>query len=603
MLVEAKKIGSVIKRLFTGSIREIFDEVFQNSQRSGAKNVAMVTDQETGTVTITDDGTGLSENAGTGDQFLPVITVARSAYADEKVLDQQIMGIGLFSLLSKDGVEKVEIASNNLELSIDTAAIWTGEDFWENWRECIKATDFGAGFRLTIKATAQIVKEIESVVNTGRTSTVYEIEPRSPARGYFDILRITLNGDAVDTSNPHNIDNFNLLIGECDFKGSRLLVGYNYNVYHSSVNWFGQIIKAARQGRFQYYLHVRQGTPLTPMSPTRRGIVDNELLADLHARVRELITDYVSNPENRKNISTGMLGEVAQLDSRYFQNDCPYFIGGKLAYNDNPESAEDFDGDASEVLAYAEHETVIDSRIMVANPHSEPEDTEYLDKIEGENGEIFYSYGYGISSFVPQIGQLVTMHNGNGSRLAKKYLFWRVGAPMGDDIFFGKGEYALADKKDAIPEAFAPVTCRENVIAFENPHNFDLDSCDELSVGIDGSLSSKIRFYEKEGFAVWDKHHDDYSYDEMHADFSQNLKASLNALFTDTVEESVINLYQIKHQFDIKQEDKVSAIFFTSNDDGTPRGIRVETESGIKTEKEWLGRRLATYEEQEKLAA
>jgi hypothetical protein len=100
---------------------------------------------------------------------------------------------------------------------------------------------------------------------------------RSPARGYHDLLNITINYMIVNTSVPEDTTPSIPLI-ETSYQNNRLVIGlYGKEGYLTQngirVNFFGQMIPVDQYSHFQAYLEVRQGRPVNPMSPSRRGII------------------------------------------------------------------------------------------------------------------------------------------------------------------------------------------------------------------------------------------------------------------------------------------------------------------------------------------
>ena len=597
MLIEEKKIGSVIKRLFTGNTTELLQEILQNAQRAGATVLEIETNIADGTVVFRDNGTGLADNAGTAEQFLPVLTIARSSYENAQVEMQNCMGIGFYSLLAKEGVSRVEIASHNLALDLETKSLWEqNTSFWDDWREEVTATDFAGGFRLTVAAETAIITEIEQILREESPKGKYQ-QFKSPARGYFDIMKITLNGAEVETTNPAKVDKYDLDIAELTFRGEKLTVGYNDTESASIVNWYGQNIPTRRISNFKYYLHVRAGTPLTPMSPTRNGIVADKLLEELEMVVRCVITAFVSDPDNRKYIKSQMIADLKRTDYKYFMHDCPYYTGARILYTESPASMQNFDEltsvEGSNVLTYEEHQMILEDGVYVSNPHASYGENHFFQTIDGGEDETFCRMNYGYSTFIPMIGDFYQMYNGNPARLSKRYLFWRVGEQLGERYFFGKGEYALGETGDIVPANFQPVTCEENVFAFDSAQNWDIGECRDLAVGISGGIKDKLMFFDVEAWALWDSENDEASYDEMFDRFQDNLAVEKNALFEDTIEEAVIDQYKIKDRLGLQISEDIKIIEFKRTPDGKPEGIRVQTIGGKTIERTWLSNRVA----------
>src|SRR5215467_407852 len=71
--------------------------------------------------------------------------------------------------------------------------------------------------------------------------------------------------------------------------------GQGYATQHGIwVNFFGQIIQVDHYSHFQAYLEVRQGRPVNPMSPSRRGVIKDEALNRLCDFIRDSLFEYFS---------------------------------------------------------------------------------------------------------------------------------------------------------------------------------------------------------------------------------------------------------------------------------------------------------------------
>ena len=100
-LINPMRLRLGIKRAFTGDINEILGELFQNSQRAGARNVRITTDDR-GFI-YQDDGRGLRDEA----DFEALIKLGESGWDERVEEEQQPMGLGIHSLLAHEEVESV----------------------------------------------------------------------------------------------------------------------------------------------------------------------------------------------------------------------------------------------------------------------------------------------------------------------------------------------------------------------------------------------------------------------------------------------------------------------------------------------------------------
>src|SRR2546430_240541 len=125
VLVNTDRIRSSIKRLFHNNIAEVLSEIFQNSQRAGAKNVQITITPDG--FSITDDGHGL---IGGIDGFHTLLTLAESAFDNPTIEDQDPMGVGIVSLITHDKVEEITFSSGKLQLTVNTAKWWHAKDYY-----------------------------------------------------------------------------------------------------------------------------------------------------------------------------------------------------------------------------------------------------------------------------------------------------------------------------------------------------------------------------------------------------------------------------------------------------------------------------------------
>src|SRR5260370_35181329 len=101
MVNEELLFSSIVKRLFTGNVREIVEELLQNAQRAGATCVDVTFPQED-TCLMIDNGHGLVNGI---EDLRAMLVLAESSYQDRTVFENQSpMGIGLYSLIAHDEV-------------------------------------------------------------------------------------------------------------------------------------------------------------------------------------------------------------------------------------------------------------------------------------------------------------------------------------------------------------------------------------------------------------------------------------------------------------------------------------------------------------------
>jgi hypothetical protein len=136
-LVNADRVRSSIRRLFTGEISEILGELLQNSQRARATDVTISTDAAG--FTYADNGHGL---LGGVSGFHTRLTIAESDFDNPTINDQNPMGLGIHALLAHEHISTVRFESDTLALTIDIVRWWAdqapttrpGSSAWRPWR-------------------------------------------------------------------------------------------------------------------------------------------------------------------------------------------------------------------------------------------------------------------------------------------------------------------------------------------------------------------------------------------------------------------------------------------------------------------------------------
>jgi hypothetical protein len=283
-LINPMRLRLGIKRAFTGDISEILGELFQNSQRAGARNVRITTDDR-GFI-YQDDGRGLRDEA----DFEALIKLGESGWDERVEEEQQPMGLGIHSLLAAEEVESITFASNLLSLTIAAKRWWASEAYAIRWRDNLKQISFPVpGLSVSVTCSNGLTESLIRVL-TGKGRLT-----RSPAQGYADLLDITLNNTAVNTKVPHTALPQVPLI-ETEYQNNRLVIGlHDKNGYPTttglSINWFGQMIEVSWQSHFNAYLEVRRGRPVNPMAPSRRGIVKDQALQALLDFIRDALAE------------------------------------------------------------------------------------------------------------------------------------------------------------------------------------------------------------------------------------------------------------------------------------------------------------------------
>lgn len=266
-LINIVKLRASIKRMFSNNIYEVLSELFQNSQRAGAKNVrisAAFTRLE-----YEDDGVGIKGKEG----LRTLLTLGGSGY-DQKVMeDQNPMGLGINALLTMEDVETVIIESGGVGINIDTKRWWDDETYWQGWEGLVYTPQDGLPpFKIKVQFKGvNAVNKLMQLTNRQMYQGVH-----MPGRGYEGILNITLNDQPIDTTVPSwYIDESNLIYSG-QYQGNKVIIKGN-DLGYIVVNWYGQLINTKLDGFF-VYLEVKEGRPLEPKAPVREGLIQDSKL-------------------------------------------------------------------------------------------------------------------------------------------------------------------------------------------------------------------------------------------------------------------------------------------------------------------------------------
>lgn len=540
MLVNPDRVRSSIRRLFDNSLAQIVGEILQNSQRSLATKVAITTTDD-GFI-IQDDGHGILNGV---DGFYTLLKIAESAFETPTLSDQDPMGLGICSLLAHDKVSLVTFASGKLSISIDTSRWWWDEPYYKTWRERLVSLDESVGgFRITASCHPDMIKELNKLF---LPSTYYsDSHPVIQGQGYYDILSITLNGNSVETGNP-SWTRISVPLVKTEYKGSSLEVGFagdarNSSELWSSVNFYGQIIPVQfRPGsRFKFYLHVRRGRPVNPLSPTRDGLIRDTAYTEFMQHVKDLIFAYLCDPANRASITPAMIEGLYSMDADRARRECPYIVAKELLPTAEIGSSDDIDecGEA-ELLTYDEAPEFL---------------APWLTVIEGDDTS---EAEYGLNSFLPMVGTAYTLKYGDEARLTVKKLWWRPGRAR-REFFVEPGEWAIAAGDEA-PKRWQPVTSLP-VYAFKWPDNWDVLNVEWLGA----ACADEVEFLRREAWAAFDPHNDDQEYDYIRDSYEGSLLALIMRLVGNCVPHDFT--HHSLHQFFSDRQARITCV--TYNYDG-----------------------------------
>lgn len=360
MVNEHMLFSSVVKRLFTGDVREILGELLQNAQRADATRVDVTFPHEDACL-ITDNGHGLVNGI---EDLRAMLVLAESSYQDTAVLENQSpMGIGIYSLIAHDEVKALEIESGDVCFLLDTHRWLVDTLYRESWQERIlprtrPEEDESQGFSLYIKATTAFVQKVRDLFALRVEDWHYYsiescLEHLNPACGYRDIMGVYVDGVEVVVDMPERIT--------LPYpKG--LARTYQGNAIHMSpfqasgsyrgcliINWYGQLIFDEHEDYgFQAYLVVREGKPVNPRAPTRAGLIKDEARAVLYRWIEDQIFAEVCG---REAPSPRLVKRLYELNRQRAEKECPFALVQQwlpLPKDYRAESHDDYTGEDNE---------------------------------------------------------------------------------------------------------------------------------------------------------------------------------------------------------------------------------------------------------------
>jgi hypothetical protein len=465
-MTNTSKLRSSLRRLWSGKIDEVLGELFQNSQRARATCVAIIT--STDGFTISDDGHGLLDGL---DGFWRLLRIAESAFNNPTIEAQDPMGLGIHALLAHGQVHEVTFTSGHLALAIDPARWWNEPEYYTTWSQRVQIMpEAVSGLHIAVRCTPKLVEALVAALKP--RDTYSRFRHLSPAQGYADLLRIDLNGQLVETRTPQWAVPQTVLL-RTTYRGSPLTIGGHFDDYtngggHGVINWYGQIVEARRMRAFGYYLHVRDGRPVNPRSPSRQGMVeDGELLA-LESFVEDAIFTLLADPNHRHALQPAFIRAAYALNEGRART-LPYLVAAPLTGIDRSESSFDaLEKHGQATIFTYDQALLLRGGLRVLTAERERYGSAAY---AGEWKSSWEDLAYGLDSFIPTLH--ATGHTphalicGDAARLRIADLHWRPGARRADE-FNEPGAWGLSWTTNAEPPQWQPVT-HAPVFAFTDP--------------------------------------------------------------------------------------------------------------------------------------
>jgi hypothetical protein len=334
-LVNETNIRQSIKRLFTNNAGEILGELLQNSQRAGAKNIAITTDADNNVVIIHDDGPGVDGIEG----LHALLKMAESRYEESVMANQHPMGLGIHALLAHSAVRSVCFKTQDLELLVDTNRWWNDPEYYSTWFERVSRGHTPVeGLSVSAFVTTDLFNNLVGELPLTKPS-VYTLSNnlngtarRWPTLGFEDLLAITLDGKPVCTDVPDQVFN-DKVVFRGTYQGSELVIMHG-NSYGSHINWYGQMVPISlgyQVGGFSFYLKVRDGRPLNLKSPVRSGVITDDAYVAFLSTVAGHIVDSCKDSKAiaAGDITPHMLASALNKWPEEMKG-CEYFVAKPL---------------------------------------------------------------------------------------------------------------------------------------------------------------------------------------------------------------------------------------------------------------------------------
>lgn len=329
-LVNVDQVFALILRSFDGKPDEILAELFQNSQRAQATAVSVdftytepTPETEAGAapegetlhqpwrthaqgasarrtytrMTYSDNGAGIQGPT----ELLALLCLGESAWDAEVERTQQPLGVGFYALIANDQVTRIALRSNYVAFELEPARWRHDSAYRTSWLERLRPLAAPApGFTLEVDASSELLAEYHRQC-AGADCIRYGFagSPPShchPALGYGDYFTLQVCGQPRPLRMPADVRCEDAPIA-VEYRGNTLRIAPSLDpAQHGklTLNWYGQLIALTLPyPHVRAYYHVRQGTPLTLLAPTRRGAVEDEAYSALLRQIVDAVFAHI----------------------------------------------------------------------------------------------------------------------------------------------------------------------------------------------------------------------------------------------------------------------------------------------------------------------
>ncbi len=521
-------------------------------------------DRNAQTVTVSDDGAGIAPDSSAWER---VLRMADSFYSNAAVEENQNpMGVGLLSLFALEQATSVSISSRGKTATIETNKLWNSEDYWASWTDLITETPyFVEGFEIIVKydepETINSYQQLAYKFEYALTKAGDGSGKHAAARGYAVILSIFLDGRAIDASLPAEcVPTGENLILDTVYQNNRLRIRQSAQIYSCSayINWYGQIIKL--DSNIPFLLEVSSGNPVTPLAPTRAGLVADRKLEDLRKFVENSLFAALADEQVAKRMKPAFVKNLYLRYSLRATTELPVCVVRRLttpATDSIINCYADFcDLGEEQVVSYREIETgqiaVFDSAVSYFLDEEKRSRCRYkfigdyqesLGAADDAKSDERPSAGWfaaheGLTSFAGILGgEIYELAAGNRQKLNVKRICWKPGKQI-TEFFCEPGEFAVVSVEDTPDKGdFRHIT--EQIFAFESAASRFIEDVEGLCVAIPLAASSALadeaaRWLRLCGRACFSPD-DDYDYDQQEQDFDDSISRLLLDLRGDVL--------------------------------------------------------------------
>jgi hypothetical protein len=577
-LINQDAARRVLRGMFNDSVPGVVAELLQNAQRAGATRVEFATSGEGGSYAVSyrDDGHGL---LGGMDGLHAFLKLAETFFENPDVYDQQPMGVGIYSLLAHPDIQSVVVRSGGLALEVDTQRWWVEPGYSKTWFDRVleSSAEADPGLRLNITCNASFAKALKDCLPPYRPQAL-EAEGRVrevlnfPAVGYEGILSVSLDGTPVYTGIPRRIRIPESILN-FEFRGSMVRASWvdpegGGATPSSVVNWYGQLIPIAskRLRRLQFFMDVKDGRPLNPLTPTRKGIVEDEAFTELLQELEDKLFAFVCDESNRHRIGPTVIAGLFTIDAARARRRCPYYLAARVDKAEPyPTSFESLTHTSDLViLSYDEVVTVVEPAVRVFDQATKKEISLTMK---------------GLSTFAALEGapeMVIPTRFADSKRLHKQAVWWVVDTAAANKAarFIVPPGFWAVGGVDEVPTNLKAV--EGEVFALEVPAAREIRDAEWLC-----GTDDPVGFLQRWSNAAFEPAVEERLFEDELSDYSDSVKRLIRKVLGNRIPLNFTH-GELQQFFPERQKTKISSVVFIHGNPGSsiPTEIAVYSSDG-----------------------